>query len=41
VKLALVVVKVFDEDGIAKIRTEAKSILEHRLARVDEEQRMG
>jgi hypothetical protein len=39
VKLGLVVVKVFDEDGIAKIRTEAKSILEHRLARVDEDSR--
>ena len=39
VKLGLVVVKVFDEDGIAKIRTEAKSILEHLLARVDEDSR--
>jgi hypothetical protein len=39
VKLGLVAVKVFDEDGIAKIRTEAKSILEHLLARVDENSR--
>jgi sulfatase modifying factor 1 len=35
VRLGLVVVKVFDEDGIEKIRTEAKSFLERLLTTVD------
>jgi hypothetical protein len=35
----LVTVKVFDEAGIEKFREKATSILEHRLARVDEDSR--